>query len=203
MCIDLFRPRRDGRRIHIIPGADMLKKIITLLVLVLISAPASAETKVALTDLFENVCIGSQINPAKIPITLSQAASVYKMKLKELPQDQIETVSPGAKNGWGIYGDKATAFIVVFGQRSMENGKISNNCSITTNDTSAKSEVRSFVETKFQSRKVIDQRQGSSDILMYTVDLFGFSRRTGISIQATEGASSDLQMLVLSLFEIE
>lgn len=181
----------------------MLKKIISLLILVLIPVPASAETKVALTDLFENVCIGSQINPVQIPIILSQAASLYKMKLKELPRDQIETVSPGAKNGWGIYGDKATAFIVVFGQRSMENGKISNNCSITTTDTSAKDEVRSFIETKFQSSKVIDQRQGSSEVLMYTVDLFGFDRRTGISIQAAEGASPDMKMLVLSLFEIE
>ncbi|MGF6254093.1 hypothetical protein [Ensifer sp. LBL] len=181
----------------------MFRKLALAFVVAAGSSDAIASETGTFTDLFESVCIGSQLKPDLVSTILTQAASFYGMQLKELPQEHVVTLAAGAQRGWGIAKDASEAFVVVVGQRTMDNGKLSNNCAITKQGVGGADEVKSFVERKFKSKKILEQAQGSSDVAVYGVELLGFDKKAAIGIQSTQGSDPNLSMLMLSLFEAE
>lgn len=181
----------------------MLRKIVLACVVAAGPSSAIAGETGTFTDLFENVCIGSQLKPQLVSTILTQAASLSGMQLKELPQEHVMTLAAGAQRGWGIIKDASEAYVVVIGQRPMADGKLSNNCAVTRQSVSGVDEVKSFVEQKFNSRRILEQTQGSSEVVVYGVELFGFDKKTAIGIQSTQGNDPNLSMLMLSLFEAE
>jgi hypothetical protein len=145
---------------------------------------------------FDAICVSSQLDEKYITKTVDLFAKQTGSKLARVDDEILKMASPGNKIGWAI-ANTITPFIVSYGERR-DGAFLSRSCGISVGDI-PQDIVISTIEKRYKVTKIIDEVQGVSKILVYTVNLFGYGdQRVVISIQA-----SDIEkMSIISLFEI-
>ena len=128
-------------------------------------------------ELFEYVCVGSQLQQEQIGQIAQQRAKYYGMSFEPFPRQLSKQL--GVDEGWAISYKNLETYFVSFGHD--EKRKY---CTVSVKNE-IKELLRSYIEEKYSnSRKIADEVQGASSVLVYSVDLWGYAKGAIISIQA-------------------
>lgn len=176
----------------------MMKAIVVAAAMGLLPSIAHTREAGKLERLMEDVCIGGHLNEELLGPMVEAAASFYKMTAKELAVSDLRLVNPDTTSGWGLH-DADETFIVSFARKPANTGT-SRSCTVGTKSSDAAA-IREFIEEKFKSRKIIDESQGSSSIVVYVLDLIGFERPLFLSIQTSKSTDPRLQMTSVSIYD--
>lgn len=166
----------------------------------LCTTTALADTKLTTQGLLDNVCVAGRLDEKRLGPDVEQVAKVMNMRTMALPAEMLPNINPDATSGWGLAGGDKT-FIFSFA-RKMVDGAESKSCSVSSpaNDEESAA-IRTFIETKFQVKKIVDQEQGGSTITVYRAELLGFDNPKYFSVQKVRPGEGIDGMVSVSFFD--
>jgi hypothetical protein len=149
------------------------------------------------TNVFDRVCIGSQLERDVIQTLTKAFAEIGKHRHQALPDEMLRATNPDNKAGWGITNGK-TAVKVSYAEKQAP-GFISRSCAAS--DPSLRyADAIKFVETSYRVQPMGEQQQGSSQVALYAVELLGaVGKKLALSVQSDRVAGTT----VIGLFELE
>jgi len=174
--------------------------------------PSLADENVQdLLKIFDSVCVGSAVNPAKIQAAVdffNKTPPWHSMAVNAEMQKQLDMSSVGQaqRKDYGIIKeDTATksedSFYLVTAGKKQYDGITINSCSITVKYIPVTT-VKAGLEKLYKIRNVIEERQGLSLVSIYEVDLIGLPpHKYAIGIQEDYAPDKPSEMFTLSLFE--
>lgn len=168
----------------------------------LYASTALADTKLTTQGLLDNVCVAGRLDEKRLGPDVGQVAKYLNMRTMALPAEMLPTINPDATSAWGLAGGDKT-FIFSFARKKVD-GAESKSCSVSSpaSDEEAAA-IRTFIETKFQAKKVVDQEQGGSTITVYQAELLGFDNPKYFSIQRVHPDEGIDGMVSVSFFDGE
>lgn len=170
---------------------------VAALVIALPAGLRSAETPNT-NGIFDHLCIGSRLDAGALEKGVEVAAPQLNLRIMALPIEMLRVSNPDTKRGWGLVANNQS-FIVSYAEKSMPNG-MSRSCAVTVEADEYVS-LKSFIETRYKSKKLIDELQGSYRVAAYEVSLMGFQSTMLISIQSIDPKMMKERMTTISFFE--
>jgi hypothetical protein len=166
----------------------------------LYASTARADTNLTTQGLLDNVCVAGRLDEKRLGPDVGQVAKFMNMRTMALPAEMLPTINPDATSGWGLAGGEKT-FIFSFARKTVD-GAESKSCSVSSpaNDEEAAA-IRTFIETKYNVKKIADQEQGGSTITAYSAELLGFDTPKYFSVQQVHPGEGIPGMVMVSFFD--
>jgi hypothetical protein len=134
----------------------LIRSLITVALLSLMHPTAGAQpARVDLADVFDQVCVGSQLDRKLIERLANLYAQHYGYKFKKLPHEKLLLMNPDVKARWGITNDKS-AVIIQYGEK-YDGDFLTRNCTVATEGLSF-ADAKRLIQENYRSRLVDEIR---------------------------------------------